>query len=96
MEHLEFVEWDRYTTGAWNADVDYITVYGWIDRENDDYKDYVQLMMWSNNDNIMFNTSSAKYTEQIYEILFDEPLDEHNDCKRVENAVEIDNVVELD
>ena len=94
MKALEFVEWDRYTVGAWNSDVDHITAYGWIER-GDNYKDYIQLETWSGTDNIAFTTSSSEYSEQIHKTLFDEPVDEHNECQRVENALDIDNVVEL-
>ena len=94
MEALEFVEWDRYTVGPWNDEVDHISAYGWIDRDGE-YKDYVQLETWTRTENIMFTTSSSEYSEQIHEILFDEPVEEHNECQRVENALDIDNVVEL-
>ena len=94
MEALDFVEWDRYTVGPWDENTESVTVYGWIDRK-DLYKDYVQLTMWEGTDNVWFTTSSAEYTEEIYETLFDKPLENHQECQRVEDAVDLDNVVEL-
>jgi len=93
LEALDFVTWDRFTAGSWSEELDYITVYGWIDRP-DSHEDYVEIVYWDNGHR-MFTTSSEKHTEDIFEELFDEPLENHNDCKRVENAVNIDNVVEL-
>jgi len=95
MERLDFVEWDRYVTGEWDEHNDYVIAYGWIERESDAYKDYVELITWSKGDNVMFTTSSSKYTEEIYRLLYGEEPDDHNDCKRIENAVDIDNAIEL-
>jgi len=95
MADLPFVEWDRYTTGAWDDTHDYVKAYGWIEREDDDYKDYVILTTWSGTDTLNFVTSSSEYTEQIHEILFDESLDGHDECQRIEDAVDIPNVVSL-
>jgi len=94
MERLDFVQWDRYAAGEWDEHADYVIAYGWIDRD-DGYKDYVELLTWSEGDNVMFTTSSAEYTEEIYRRLYGEEPDDHSDCKRIENAVDIDNVVEL-
>ena len=94
MQRLGFVEWDRYVTGEWDEHNDYVIAYGWIDR-SDEYKDYVELITWSNGDNVMFTTSSSEYTEKIHRRLYAEEPDKHNDCKRIENTLDIDNVVEL-
>jgi len=92
LESMPFVNWDRFTTGDW-GDYDYVQVYGWIERE-DNYKDFVLVILWENGERF-FTTSSEKYTEDIFKVLFDEPLDEHNDCKRVENYLNIPNMIEL-
>ena len=93
LAELDFVEWDRYTGGKWSEGRQYVTVYGWIDRE-DEYKDFVEIIRWQNGQ-LYFTTSSAEHTERIFEVLFEDPLDNHNDCKRVEDALNIDNVVKL-
>jgi len=93
LQQLDFVEWDRYTGGKWSEEHNYISIYGWIPR-NDGYKDFVEIIRWDDG-GIYFTTSSARYTEQIHQILFDEPVENHNECKRVENAIDIPNVVEL-
>jgi len=93
LAELDFVEWDRYTGGEWPDGRQCVTVYGWIDRD-DDYKDFVVIIRWSNGQ-LYFTTSSYAHTEQIFEVLFEDSLDNHNDCKRVENALNIDNVVQL-
>jgi len=93
LEALDFVQWDRFTSGEYSDDLDFVEVYGWIDRP-DDYKDFVVVTQYSNGHR-NFTTSSSEHTEAIFQQLFDEPLDEHNDCKRVENYVDIPNMVEL-
>lgn len=94
LEALDFVEWDRWTGGEWAEGHGYVTVYGWIEREGDDYKDFVEVMRWDDG-SLYFTTSSAKYTKDIHNVLFDEPAEAHNDCRRVEKVVDIENVVKL-
>ena len=93
LEAMDFVTWDRYTGGEWSEGQQYVTVYGWIDRE-DTYKDFVEVIKWENG-GVYFTTSSAEHTEDIYEVLFDDSLENHNDCKRVENVLDLPNVVML-
>ena len=95
MASLEFVEWDRYSTGQWDEKRDYLIVYGWIEREDDDYKDYVELRTWTGTDQINFSTSSSEFTELIYEILYDDNLENHHECQRVEDDLDIPNVVSI-
>jgi len=91
---LDFVTWDRYVKGRWGTCFDYVSIYGWIDREGE-YKDFVEIIYWDDGGKY-FITSSAEYTNEIHEVLFDASPDEHNDCQRVENAVDIENVATLD
>jgi len=93
LEALDFVMWDRFTTGEWSEGLTYTTVYGWIDRD-DSYKDFVMVTFWDDGGR-WFTTSSEEYTIDIHQSLFDEPPEEHNDCQRVEDKAEIANVVEL-
>ena len=93
LEALEFVEWDRFTVGDWDGQT-YVTVYGWIDRE-DDYKDFVIILRWADG-TTYYTTSSAERTEEIHRILWpDDPIEEHNDCQRVEEYIDIPNAIRL-
>ena len=94
MADLPFVEWDRYVTGQWDADHDYVKAYGWIDRD-DGYKDFVILTTWSDTNQINFTTSSSEHTERIHELLFDESPENHHGCQRIEDAVDIPNMVSI-
>lgn len=75
---LSFVQWDRYT-----EDDDHLTFYGWIDREQDSYKDFVVVVIEKGGP-MGYVTSSAKRDAEISFLL---GLDEepHNTCKRVEH-----------
>ena len=87
---LPFVKWDRYTD-AMEKDHS-ITIFGWIDRLNDCYKDFVALTYWADTHEIYrgfsFHTSSALHSEEISRLLngSDEVSERHIDCKRVENT----------
>lgn len=70
------VMWDRFSVGETGA---FVSVFGWIEREQDSYKDYVELCFWENKPDGI-STSSAKYSKE-----FADRLDfGHSDCKRVE------------
>ena len=87
LKELDFVEWDRYYSYG-----HHLAFYGWIDREKDDYKDFVVVIL--NNENRLisgYHTSSAEYTEKIGGILDIG----HSECQRVEGKLVIDNVVEV-
>lgn len=91
---VEFVKWDRFTVGEWFDGLEYVTVYGWIDRE-DLYKDFVVVMRWETG-HTYFTTSSAERTHDVQQALFpDATPEDHNDCKRVEEHVVIPNAVRL-
>jgi len=93
LKELDFVTWDRYVGGCWGEDINYVSVYGWIDRE-DDYKDFVEVIYWDDGGKY-FTTSSAEYTQRIHQVLFDESPEKHKDCQRVENVVDIENTIKL-
>jgi hypothetical protein len=93
LRQLDFVEWDRFVEGVWEEGLKYVSVYGWIDRE-DEYKDFVEVTFWDDGGR-WFTTSSDEYTYRIHEILFDEPPEEHNACKRVEDHFDLRNQIEL-
>ena len=79
---LSFVTWDRLTFGD-VGDNSYGQVFGWIPR-SDGQRDFVIVTSWASWDTVNFNTSSAKYSEQIDENLYG-PNDGHGTCKLVED-----------
>lgn len=96
LASLPFVKWDRFTVDE--EENDYI-FYGWIDREQDAYKDFVVLKIWLPDwedrvEVLSFVTSSAKYSQQISDLLFGES-ETHNECQRVEDTFKNTNVVQL-
>lgn len=97
LADLDMVEWDRYTVGHRPDEGTEITVYGWIDREKDEYKDFVITSFYPETDEniIWYTTSSDRYTGEIYRILYGEEPDDHNDCQRVEDTFDVPNAIEL-
>lgn len=96
LSDLEMVEWDRFTLGERPDEGREITVYGWIEREKDAYKDFVILSLYPETDDdiIWFTTSSDRYTNEIAETIYCES-DDHNDCRRVEDTFDVPNAIEL-
>lgn len=94
LERFYFVMWDRY---VFNKESNEYSIYGWIDREKDNYKDFVELCYspdlpqkdykrWD------FNTSSVLRHNQICEIL---KISDSNHCIRIEKTFDIENVIKL-
>jgi len=54
LDRLSMVTWDRFIEGG-----DSVTVYGWIDRD-DEYKDYIQIEIWPSDEYVSFTTSSRR------------------------------------
>ncbi len=92
---LSFVNWDRFVDCGRT-----IVAFGWIDREKDNYKDFVSVEI-SSRGYLEFTTSSAKYSEIISDIYVKSgrlPPGTHEPCQRVEDNQElvgIKNVVRL-
>lgn len=95
LSALDMVQWDRYAAGDWYGEQPHFTVYGWIDRQ-DEYKDFVVVIFWPENENFYFTTSSEEYTQEIYRRLVGEEPEKHNDCQRVEHTFDVENAIELD
>jgi hypothetical protein len=79
---LPFVNWDRFIDCG-----SIVVVFGWIDREEDNYKDFVSVEV-SHRGYVEFTTSSAKYSETISDIYFSHgrlPSSAHNPCQRIED-----------
>ncbi len=89
LEKLPFVKWDRYfgEDGCW-------TFFGWIDREKDNYKDFVTLDFHLENRDLVISyaTSSAERTEEIAEIL----NCSHSACSRIEYFCDLPNIIKED
>lgn len=95
LSKLDFVTWDRLVVTNLFGDIDF-TVYGWIDRDKDNYKDFVVLEF-----NVpehtapptvnFISTSSDKYSQKIGELLGTG----HTRCSRVEDYFNIENMISL-
>lgn len=93
LEKFTFVKWDRLT-----EDSAAINFYGWIDRKQDSYKDFIVVTIWKGIfrkfPQVWFVTSSKKYDKKIVKILRLSKKD-HTPCKRVENYYLIKNSIHL-
>ena len=86
---LPFVNWDRFIDCSST-----VVVFGWIDREKDNYKDFVSVEV-SRRGYVDFTTSSAKYSEIISEIYIKHgrlPASGHLPCQRIEDNEQLANV----
>ena len=86
---LPFVNWDRFIDCG-----DTVVVFGWIDREKDNYKDFVCVEV-SHRGYVEFTTSSAKYSETISNIYFRHgrlPSSVHSPCQRIEDNHQLVNI----
>lgn len=94
LEAVPVVEWDRFTVGKIN-EKQVVNIYGWIDRE-DEYKDFVWTRFWPDVKQLEFMTSSEEFSDYLHVEWFgEESLDDHNPCRRVEHAFDVENAVEL-
>ena len=100
MTDLPFVDWDRGTEWKFQDGLKGITIYGWIEREKDQYKDFVLVKVFEKEEKdkaeIAFATSSQKYSEEIFKRLYpDASLEEHNECFRLEDRFNVPNLIRL-
>lgn len=88
LRKLDFVQWDRYYSYG-NG----IAFFGWIEREQDEYKDFAVLILNPHFRAVEgYHCSSPKYSEEI-----GERLDiGHSDCQRVQDKLSIDNMIEVE
>lgn len=95
LARVPVVEWDRFVVGEFGNGDQYVSVYGWIDRD-DDYKDFVVARFYVDIKEMEYTTSSDEYTEHLHTQWFGEDsLEDHNPCRRVEDAFDVENAVEL-
>ena len=88
LRELDMVNWDRYYSFGHG-----ISVFGWITREDDDYKDFVVLELDPAKKRVEgYHTSSAEYSEDIGDILGVG----HSECQRVEDTLAIANMIRTD
>lgn len=96
LSQPEFVEWDRFTQATVGGE-QRLDVYGWIEREHDEYKDFVLLCLWPEDREFEFTTSSARYSDDLYRLWRDaDDPEDHYTCQRVENNFGINNATTLD
>lgn len=86
LKKLDFVNWDRY------FGEEELTFFGWIDREEDSYKDFVTIVFDRNGLVITYATSSLEYTKKIAEVL----NFYHSPCRRVEYFCDGNNIIKED
>jgi hypothetical protein len=100
MTDLPFVEWDRGVEWVYEGRR-CLRIYGWIDREKDQYKDFVLVGIYEKEDVEeaqieLEGTSSEKYSEEIFKRLFPEvDLEQHNECFRLEDKFDAPNLIRL-
>jgi hypothetical protein len=100
MTDLSFVDWDRGTEWVYEGRK-CMRIYRLIELAKDQYKDFVLIGIYEMEDveraDIEFlGTSSKEYSEEIFQRLFpDTSLDEHNECFRLENRFDVENLIEL-
>ena len=93
MLSLPFVRWDRFIVNFTERSID---VYGWIKRE-DSHEDFVILTYEEQRDKVWtmrYSTSSAQYDKEIFKSLKCEG-DAPNKCERVEDLLDIPNVIRI-
>jgi len=86
---LPFVNWDRFIDCG-----SIMVVFGWIDRKQDNYKDFVSIEITSRG-HVSFTTSSAEYSEAISDIFAGYgriPRENHQPCQRVEDEELLANI----
>jgi len=91
LSKFDFIKWDRYAVTKGNN----VMVYGWIDRLKDNYKDFIIITFFSDEQGIAYLSSSAKYSKKIHTILYGAVTDTYEDCRRVEDMFEIENCIKL-
>lgn len=88
LSKFPFVRWDRFT----EKDGQY-TIFGWIDRPQDSYKDFLVITIYEDGD-AWLTTSSAEKHDEIMQISGALPH-QQTTCQRVENHFSIPNMIKL-
>lgn len=91
LDSLPYVKWDRFCEFSRGE----YSFFGWIDREQDSYKDFVTADFDRNGDNLYYMTSSAKYSLDLFKRLGDGTGHGHRNCKRVEDFFSAKTAIKL-
>ena len=86
---LPFVNWDRFVDCGRT-----VVAFGWIDRDEDSYKDFVCVEV-SLRGYVDFTTSSARYSETISDIYVRRgrlPSGTHEPCQRIEDSEQLEEI----
>lgn len=91
LEQFYFVRWDRF---VYDQDTKEYSIYGWIDRSKDSYKDYIQIDYHVPINKYYTTTSSVERHEEIVKIMGLKE-ENYNHCQRVEYSFDIKNSIKL-
>lgn len=94
LADVPIVEWDRFVVTDHDG-TQCVAVYGWIDREEDEYKDFVLARFWPEPESLGFTTSSDRWSEYLHHEWVGGDPGEHNPCRRVEHTFDVENCIEL-
>jgi len=98
LEAADIVKWDRFVGPMERAGEEVIDVYGWIERE-DSHEDFVWIRFYLDSVWPEYQTSSAKYTDYLAKTIHgadeDDIDDNHLSCRRVKDAFDVHNAIEL-
>ncbi|MBD3184913.1 hypothetical protein GF312_21705 [Candidatus Poribacteria bacterium] len=92
---LPFVNWDRFIDCGSS-----VLVFGWIDRDQDNYKDFITVEIFRRG-HVEFTTSSAKYSQKISDIYVKHGRlfpGTHLPCQRFEDydqLADVNNVIRI-
>lgn len=95
LRKFPYIKWDRF---HFDKSQNVLTIYGWIDREKDYYKDFVCFNFFIKPHfralGVEFvSTSSARYSKRIAKTL--SIFSKHYDCKRAEDFFNVPNLIKL-
>lgn len=94
LKDLSWIEWDRFIEYEYDDGTPAIDVYGWIERDGDDYKDFVLVTFCP--DTKEHITSSPWADRQLNKELHGDLPDSGIDCQRVEEHFDGVNAVRLE
>lgn len=89
LEQFVFVKWDRFCPDGKD-----ITAFGWIEREEDEYKDFI-VLYFENGFVNSYMTSSKKYSLLIYQMINKGASKGHTNCRRIEDYFDVSNSIKL-
>lgn len=91
LAKFEFVRWDRFVE---DIPAKELSFYGWIERKQDKYKDFIVLKICTKDFYTDFITSSALWDKEICKILKVLKRDQLK-CQRVEHNFSVPNSIKL-